>query len=193
MTRFVTLPALALLACLAAAAGQAAPRKGAPAATVPAPPAATGPEYVGIFEARVGGVTRPLERQRLEMKAKANYLGSAKVGMEVAGARSPVRFAAGQPLEFILRVDSQDSDPQAAITLYAMIRKKNARYLQSARGNFGFGSGGVTSTQNRQAIPFDARRHGTQFFRIAPLTPLPPGEYMLSSTSGTDGFLFGID
>jgi hypothetical protein len=191
MTR-IAVPALALIACLASPAGQAAPRRGAsPPVPVAAPPVATGPEYVGNFEARVGDVARPLERQRLEFKTKASYLGSAKAGMEVAGARSPVRFAAGQPLEFIVRVASQDSDPQSTITLYTMIRKKNARYLQYASGKFGFGSGGVTSTQNRQAVPFDARRYGTQFFRLAPVAPLPPGEYML--TMGVDGFLFGID
>ena len=54
---------------------------------------------------------------------------------------------------------------------------------------------------DRQAVAFEARRHGTQFFRIAPLAPLAPGEYMLRLTpQGTgfnyqpgDGFLFGID
>lgn len=158
------------------------------ASSVQAPPA--GPEYLGVVEAHVNGTTRQLERQRIVVNARIRLggLGGIKSNYEMPGARSPVRFAAGQQVEFIVRVASQEADPQTYISFYRLDSKKKKRIVTAMRADYG----GATNTLNRHSVAFDARKHGTQFFRLVPLGPLTPGEYMITATS-QDGFLFGVD
>jgi hypothetical protein len=44
-----------------------------------------------------------------------------------------------------------------------------------------------------KAVPFTATKYGTSSFKITSAQNLPPGEYLLSTTSTNDGFCFGID
>jgi hypothetical protein len=153
-------------------------------------PRYAGPEYVGVVEARVQGVTRQLERQRIAVtaKMKAFGLGGVRAGYEFPQGKSPLRFRAGEPVEFVIRVTSQDIDPRSFVQFSRVTSKKYRRLLTTMT----FGYGGSTSTGNFYDVPFEARRHGTTLFRITPTTPLTPGEYMLTSNS-TDAFLFGVD
>ena len=153
-------------------------------------PRYSGPEYVGVVEARVQGVTKPLERQRITVttQIKAFGLGGVRAGYEFPQGRSPVRLRAGQPVEFVIRVSSQDTDPHSFFRFSRLTSKKYRRLLTTTTMSYG----GSVSTGNFYDVPFDARRQGTQFFRITPSSPLTPGEYMVTSNS-TDAFLFGVD
>ncbi len=196
MTRFVAIPALALIACLVASAGDAAPRRGAQPSRASAPPPATGPDYVGVFEARVNGAPMALERQPIQSRVKSGFT-KGKITEEVAGERSPVRVASGQPLQFVVRVTSQEIDPQTIIDFYRLTPGKRRRALLTTK--IGFGS--FKGAADRQAVAFEAQRHGARWFLIRPLGPLPAGEYMLRLTPQQvgfayqpgDGFLFGVD
>ena len=53
-------------------------------------------------------------------------------------------------------------------------------------------SGGRERYQDN-VVSFDAAKYGRDFFRVSPASPLPPGEYALSTHGSTDGFLFGVD
>lgn len=196
MTRSIALPTLALLAGFAAFAGEAAPRRSAAPARAPVAPPATGPEYIGVFEARVNGAARALERQSIQSRVKSGFT-KGKITEEVAGERSPVRVASGDPLQFVVRVPSQEIDPQTIIDFYRLTPGKGRRALLTTK--IGFGS--FKGAADRQAVAFEAQRHGARWFLIRPLAPLTAGEYMLRMTPQQagfayqpgDGFLFGVD
>lgn len=188
MTKLIALSAL--LACLAASAGNTAQRRSALS------PSATGPDYVGVFEARLNGAPRTLERQSIQSRVKSGFT-KGKITEEVVGERSPVRVASDQPLQFIVRVASQETDPQTIIDFYRLTPGKGRRVLLTTK--IGFGS--FKGAADRQAVAFEAQPHGARWFLIRPLAALPVGEYMLRITpqgSGFayqpgDGFLFGVD
>ena len=153
-----------------------------------------GPEYPGVFvqwEAATGRQA-PLERQtaRARTRVKALGFGGATVEYEFPGLRSPTRFRVGRPLTFLLRVEDQSLDPHSQIEFYRLGTTKNSRRLVLATA--GAFSGGREKFQDN-AVSFDAAKYGRDFFRVSPASPLPPGEYALSTHGSTDGFLFGVD
>src|SRR5665213_1404712 len=92
------------------------------------------PEYVGIFMARVsggGGDYVALERVTPVLRTRVRGLGfgGAEEHDSFAGEASPVRFKAGQPIEFITRVASQDQDPATFIQFFILKVGKGDRVL----------------------------------------------------------------
>jgi len=152
------------------------------------------PEYVGIFAGRGGAVGPYVPLERLtpvqQTRVRGFGFGGAEAHDSFAGTTSPVRFKSG-PVEFIVRVASQDQDPMTLIQFFALKEGNAERFLPLV--NVGAFAVHESDSSRGQAIAFTATKYGANFFKIVPSQPLPPGEYMLGSAAGHDGFLFGID
>lgn len=181
------IPALCAAVAIAWTGGQAVAR------------AVTGPDYVGVFEASTPANARTqLERQKAQGTYKLRALGYGGVSgfYEISGDRSPVRFQAGQPVSFVVRVESQQNDPQNLFQISRLETKPGKRILPAVIVGF--------SSKNKmtaQAVTFNADKHGSAFFKITPSAPLAPGEYLVSAVlpqdaanaGSRDVFLFGVD
>lgn len=158
-------------------------------------PIAGEPEYAGNFAARAPdtGQYIPLERltatQATRMRAMG--FGGADVRLEFPGETSSVRFKAGQSVEFIVRVITQERDPLSFVQFFQLTSVKGRRSVQIVNV-YGMG---VKSEDTSRAhmVPFSATRFGEHFFRIVPQQPLAPGEYSVGTSDSHDGFCFGID
>ena len=153
------------------------------------------PEYVGIFAGRgeAAGAFVALERVTpvQQTRVRAFGFGGAEAHYSFAGETSPVRFKAGDHIEFVVKTQTQDIDPATFVQFYLLKQFHGDRILPLA--NVVPFAVRASDISHDQAVGFDATKYGTNFFKIVPREPLPPGEYALSSTAGRDGFLFGVD
>ena len=156
-------------------------------------PAQAGPEYVGVFEAVVGGKRLPLERQSasMEMRGKMMGLGGMEMYSKFSGGRSPVRFHSGDKVSFVVRIASTDADPASYLFLSKMTSKKKERRAVYA-GQGIYGGFKVDPSGAKLHLPVNYRRQG-RFMYLEPLVTLEPGEYMLTATGTQNAFLFGVD
>lgn len=152
------------------------------------------PEYVGQVNAVHGSRTIPLERQnaRNDFKIRAMGFGGGKMRLLVEGERSPVRFRSGDPISFVIRVASQDTDPAEFIRLLPVKSRKGTREMETLSTGFA-GVTGARDRLNERAIPFDASRSGAQGFRITLREALRPGEYAIQTSGAGSLSLFGVD
>jgi hypothetical protein len=153
------------------------------------------PEYVGIFAGRstANGPFVALERITpvQQTRVRAFGFGGAEAHYSFTGETSPVRFKAGDHLEFIVRTATQDQDPATLVQFNVLKDFHGDRILPLA--NVVPFAVRASDVSHEQSVAFDAAKYGTNFFKIVPTQPLPPGEYALSTSAGRDGFLFGID
>lgn len=158
-------------------------------------PKAAEPDYIGIFNYLdvANNKLTPLERQTVQVKAKAKAFGfgGAEGYVEIKGDRSSVRFKANDDLYFVVRASSQQVDPSTVIQFFMMQIVKGARQLKMVKVS---AFGAVNSNkQNESMIPFNTAKYGESSFKIVPSQGLPMGEYCFSTTTGQDAFCFGID
>jgi hypothetical protein len=153
------------------------------------------PEYVGNYyalDSRAGNLT-PLERKTGECKVKASVFGfgGGESCVEFQGEKSPVRFREGQKLQFVVRVASQQTDPQEIIQFFSLEPKNGRRKVVTVKAK----SMGLSAKTvlNEKAITFNATKYGHSSFRIIPEQELHSGEYVLSVPTNNIGFCFGID
>jgi hypothetical protein len=164
-------------------------------ATAEASGRAQEPEYIENFfllDSNSGKLT-PLERQTAEskFKVKAFGLGGGESSLEFQGEKSPVRFREGRKLKFVIRVSSQQTDPQEIIQFYSLKSKKGTRKLVIVKAkSMGLSS---KSVLNERSVAFNATKYGQSSFMISPAQNLPTGEYMLGLSTNNDGYCFGID
>ena len=135
----------------------------------------------------------PLERQKPSVRVRVKalgYAGSEKI-MEIKGEKSPNRFTAGQTLEFIVRVSSQQTDPQSYIDFFKLESKNGNRQIVLAKA----GTMGINgrSTTKDASVAFDAAKYGGASFKFRAAVELPPGEYEVSTIHAKDAFCFGVD
>lgn len=153
------------------------------------------PEYIGTYfliQSKTGKLI-PLERIAGEgkFKAKAFGLGGGETVLEYEGEKSPVRFRDGVKMKFVLRVASQQNDPQELIQFYVLEPKKGKRRLTIVKAStIGMNSRSVTS---EHAIAYHALKYGKSSFVFSAVKNLKPGEYMLGVPTSNDGFCFGVD
>ena len=153
------------------------------------------PQYVGNFAAMgKDGKYIALERVTAEVVTRVRALGfgGGETHVSVSGAASPIRFKVGEPIEFVVKVASQDKDPLGFVQFYRLKVSHRNRILPAANvGAFGLKA---TSQVHSSDVTYSATKLGTDFFVITPLTPLQPGEYALSTVEdGQVGFCFGVD
>jgi hypothetical protein len=159
------------------------------------------PEYIGvIFYLDPSNALSPLERQKtkMEVKTKAWGYGGMKMGNAYKGSQSPVRFKAGQDIQFIVRgrVAShggmEPPPPETLVSLKALKVSKDERMSAVMEMKvMGFGSKAQDTSR-----PLVFTNYGEQSYRVSPAEPLEPGEYVMSWGAGLGGngdFLFGID
>ena len=111
--RFGMKDTIAIVILLLAFAGDASPGQTPAPGTVAANSEAANvlePEFEGVFFRLVAGSLVPLERQPVPVTRSiiANAIAGA---YSVAGGRSPVRFPANVPIEFVVRAPSATADP----------------------------------------------------------------------------------
>jgi len=152
------------------------------------------PEYIGIvFSLDTTGALLPLERQQpiVQTKVKAFGYGGAKSSTVFKGAKSPVRFKAGQDIQFVVRLSAGGMEPNSFVKLYSLAVSKDQReFVMAKAGSMGFNA---QSSGGESQLSLNFAKYGEQSYKISPATPLPPGEYEFVSPSGQDRFLFGID
>src|SRR3569623_1562207 len=92
------------------------------------------PEFEDVFFGLNAGKLITLERQSAVIKGKAGgfLVVSMKSSSEFPGAKSPVRFQSGQPLEFVVRsplLSLSAQDPNTFYVLRKLNPKKKSREL----------------------------------------------------------------
>jgi hypothetical protein len=134
--------------------------------------AASAPQFVGVIEARdpSSGNYTELERQTPVRSHSVKDLGWGSYDdfLEFPGAKSPVRFKAGTPLEFVLGVQHQDTDPQEIIEFWRLLSKDGKRTLHTGHAGSGMLDTTTTNVTDEQKVLFSAETFGTTFcFRPA--------------------------
>ena len=158
------------------------------------------PQDLGLLLRKNGAVFQPLELQRALKQDRAPFFSTTESTLLVVpGTRSPVRFAAKQPVEFFLRVFLNDSDPRAAFfpmrdpTKFSLIQLK----VDGEERQMILTEVGLTYVNRQTGRPLLVRLFGEHSFQMTPGQPLPPGEYAVkfqeSDGDKFDLFCFGVD
>jgi len=154
------------------------------------------PEAAGVFYGLKDGKLIPLERQTAATVSKISGLFVMKMrsALEFAGAKSPVRFRAGEPLEFVVRSELawSDLDPNARYFLHRLDERKKQRELVVMTGHFSPLGASTQTTVAQGILPVEIGKYGYSSFKLR-TGPLPPAEYALSRIHGQTAFCFGVD
>jgi len=171
----------------------------------PAAPPTPEPEYMGICY-RVAPEDRSLqslERQTYAVQSKVKGLGfgGSRTSFEVPGTASPVRFPAGEPMEFVIRASSKDVDVATMLKLVPL--KAAAPGKKSKAGSAGTRQmtwvdqhglfGDVTVDPTLGALPILAKTFGEASIQFKPEADLVAGEYAVLLPSSMTAFCFGVD
>jgi hypothetical protein len=139
----------------------------------------------------------PLERQQITVHSKAS--GFMVVGMkassEIAGGQSPVRFKAGEQLEFIVRSPFAAAavDPNTFYGLRSLHAKKNKREIVFMTGHASPVGGSTKTDLSEGSLPVEFSKYGASSYKLT-TPPLKPGEYALGrATMPQTVFCFGVD
>jgi hypothetical protein len=150
------------------------------------------PQYQGAFEAVVDNSYVPLERGTGMMQASAKMLGGAQTYYGFGGGKSPVRFQSSQRPYFVVKAETYDTDPADSLFLYALTSKGGERRLVIMdRGIYGSAKLDTTASKYRVSVSYE--KAGPGLMKLTPSGPLPRGEYMLTVSMPSKGFLFGVD
>lgn len=158
------------------------------------------PEYVGVFFRLnpTNGELIPLERQDTEMRTSRADLFvtvDTKTIAQIEGEKSPVRFKRGEKLDFIVKLNSQQNDPQGQIGFVLFESVKGKRQWVLGKGSAStlsaFGSAGDISRE--KMVPYNVAKYGESSFKVSPVDQLLPGEYVLGIKGVAVSFCFGVD
>jgi hypothetical protein len=153
------------------------------------------PEYIGaVFSLDPSGTLTPLEKQQpnIQSKVKAFGYGGAQTSTVYRGARSPIRFKAGQDIQFVFRAGTFGVDPESLIKLTVLNVSRDQRSVVMAKvGSMGFGGVKSSNGEGQQALNFS--KYGEGSYKVSPAQPLAPGEYAFTPAASQSAFLFGID
>ena len=138
-----------------------------------------------------------LERQQIKSKTKVS--GFIVMGMkdssEIVGGKSPVRFAAGQPIEFVVRSAFAVAgiDPNTFYALRLLNTKKNKREIIFVTGHATPIGASTSSDFASGVLPVEFSKYGKSSYKVT--TPaLKPGEYALGgATMPQVIYCFGVD
>ena len=167
----------------------------AAALTLGAPLALAAPAGEGVFEAHNPStdVSTALERltpiEWVHLRSVGH--GSGTSYLEFSGARSSVRFKAGETAEFVVRQTATAGDVTASSRLYAVDAKADSRQLDLVETG-ALGPGGW-KPYPIYAQALTAHAAAGDVVRLVPNTPLGPGEYCFDGPGAHDGYCFGVD
>jgi len=123
-------------------------------------------------------------------KPRALGFGGYRVFFYLRGSRSPVRFRAGEPLEFVFTLP-QRVDPHSVQFFVLHPAGDRRELIQSEPGPLA--SGPNTSVLYKSGVPYEIQKYGESAYRLIPSKELPPGEYTFSLPNIQVGYSFGID
>ena len=156
----------------------------------------TEPEFSDVFFRLDAGKLIPLERQTAAIQGKASgfIVMSMKTASEFPGAKSPVRFTSGRPLEFVVRtlIASSTADPNSLFVLRKLGQKKKSRELIIMSGHASPLGASTNSPLAQGVLPVEFSKYGSSSIKMTTST-LAPGEYAVSRNYGQTVFCFGID
>jgi hypothetical protein len=154
------------------------------------------PEFADVFFGLDNGKLIQLERQTAAIQSHASgfIVMSMKASSEFPGAKSPVRFPSGQPLDFIVRSPFAGStvDPNTLYVLRKLNGKKKSRELVIMAGHASPVGASTKSDLAEGVLPLTFAHYGDSSIRIT-TGPLPPGEYAVSRLYAQTVFCFGVD
>ena len=156
------------------------------------------PDYVGVFFRLnpTNGELIPLERQNTQMRTAAG--GFIAVGAEtvaqIDGEKSPIRFRRGEKLDFIVKLNSQQNDPQSQIGFVLFESVKGKRQWVLAKGSVApFAGASVKDVSQSKIVSYNVAKYGESSFKVSPVDSLLPGEYVLGIKGVAVSFCFGVD
>jgi hypothetical protein len=157
---------------------------------------ATEPEFADVFFRLDAGKLIPLERQTAVIQGKVSgfIVMSMKSASEFPGAKSPVRFTSGQPIDFVVRTPfaSAAVDPNTLYVLRKLGMKKKSRELVMMSGHANPLGGSANSSLAEGVLPVQFAKYGTTSIKMT-TAALPPGEYAVSRQYAQTVFCFGVD
>ena len=155
------------------------------------------PEYINVIAARDPATMEWVALERatttIETRVRGLGLGGGESRGVIQGEKSPVRFKAGQAMEFVVRVERQDKDPLTLIQFFRLDSAGGRRSLQLANIRNPFTMRNNSDALRSHTIAFTAAKMGTNFFVFVPTEPLGPGEYVTGVVGVEVGFNFGVD
>ena len=158
--------------------------------------AVTEPEFADVFFRPDAGKLIPLERQTAVIQGKASgfIVMSMKSASEFPGAKSPVRFTSGQPIEFVVRTipASTTVDPSTLYVPRKLGMKKKSRELIVMSGHASPLGASTNSPLAQGVLPVEFSRYGASSIKMT-APALQPGEYAVSRQYGQTVFCFGVD
>lgn len=158
------------------------------------------PEYVGVFFRLnpTNGELISLERQNTEMRtsrADKFVTVDTKTIALIEGEKSPVRFKRGEKLDFIVKLNSQQNDPQGQIgfVLFESVKGKRQWVLGKGSASTLSAFGSADDISQKRMVPYNFAKYGESSFKVSPVDQLLPGEYVLGIKGIAVSFCFGID
>jgi hypothetical protein len=154
------------------------------------------PEFADVFFRLDAGKLVPLERQiaTVEGKSSGFIVMNSKMVYAFPGAKSPVRFRSGHPLDFVVRTLTRQSteDPNSIYVLRKLDSKKKSRELVMSSAHFTPLGGSSRSSLEQSALPVDFSRYGVYSIRMT-TSALAAGEYAVSRIHDHTVFCFGVE
>ena len=164
-------------------------------ACLPGSSVADEPQDIGIPYAIESGTGKllPLERQRINsgVHIKALGYGGADSVVRFDGKTSPVQIKVSKDLRFVVRFAAMPPTPSSVINLDALVSQKRiaVEVVVGKVHPMGFG-GKSTNGQSEVQVKFLPGDNAVLF--IESITPMPPGEYVITLKDTPYGFLFSI-
>jgi len=138
------------------------------------------PEYASVFYC-LGAAGQPVELERHSVDAI--FKGST-FQYVIPGEKSPVRFSAGDDLQFIVRVTEDFEKAAATIQFFRFEPLNGKRQLLLKRSDL---------ISNKRSLKLETQKYGQFSLKIVPSSKLAPGEYCISRTTIRQGYCFGVD
>jgi hypothetical protein len=138
-----------------------------------------------------------LERQQITIHSKASgfIVMGMKTTSEIAGGESPVRFRAGEPLEFVVRspLAVSAADPNTIYGLRLLHAKKKKREIVFMTGHASPLGASTKADLSEGVLGLEFTKYGASSYKVT--TPaLKPGEYALGgATMPQVVYCFGVD
>ena len=158
------------------------------------------PDFIGVFFRLnpTNGDLIYLERQNTQRRtstADAFITVDTKTMMQIDGEKSPVRFKRGDQLDFIVKLNSQQDDPQSQIefVLFESVKGKRQWVLEKGSSSTLSAFGSANDISRKKMVSYNFAKYGESSFKVSPINQLSRGEYLLGLNGVSASFCFGID
>lgn len=137
----------------------------------------TEPEFVGeAYLLKADGTSVQLDKEIGNFTSGMSWSHNSNKAfwIEVTGGHAKSRFAAGEPIQLVVRAVDSNSDPLTIVTIYKFKAKKKSRSAYLGRDNTGTFLKSKTSSE--AMMRFSGKKYGTSSYLITP-DGLTAGEY----------------